>query len=75
MEKIKTIILKCFLEECKYAAKEKKISKFITDNIEISSNEENSDEDGNFLSLVLESSIPKYKKNTKCLFFRLELEI
>ena len=37
-----------FLEECKYAVKKKKKSKFITDNIEISSDdsdEENSNEE------------------------------
>ena len=37
-----------FLEECKYVVKNKKTSKFITDNIEISSDDsdrENSDEE------------------------------
>ena len=37
-----------FLEECKYVVKEKRKSKFITDNIEISSDdsdEENSNEE------------------------------
>ena len=37
-----------FLEECKYVVKEKKNSKFIIDNIEVSpddSDEENSDEE------------------------------
>ena len=36
-----------FIEECKYVLKEKNISKYITDNIEISSDsyEENSDEE------------------------------
>ena len=36
-----------FLEECKYVIKEKKIHKYITDDIEISSDsdEENSDEE------------------------------
>ena len=36
-----------FLEECKYVVKEKKMPQYITENIEISSddsNEENSDE-------------------------------
>ena len=35
--------LQVFLEECKYVRKEKKVSKYIIENIEISSNEENSD--------------------------------
>ena len=36
-----------FLEECKYVVQEKKVSKYIIDGIEISSNadEENSDEE------------------------------
>ena len=39
--------LQVFLEECKYIAKEKKMTKYITDAIEISSDseEENSDEE------------------------------
>ena len=46
-------MLKCFLDECKHVAKEKKMSKFIMDNLEISSDDsdkedsegENSDEE------------------------------
>ena len=34
-----------FLEECKYAAKEKKISKYILDDIEISSDSDREDSD------------------------------
>ena len=34
-----------FLEECKYVFKEKKISKYITDEIEISSDEKNCNEE------------------------------
>ena len=40
--------LQVFLEECKYVVKEKKMPQYITENIEISSddsNEENSDEE------------------------------
>ena len=47
---LKSIILKCFKEECKYVVKEKKMPKYITDDAEISPdsdeenfNEENSD--------------------------------
>ena len=39
----KNYYLQVFLEECKYVLKEKNISKYIIENIEISSNEENSD--------------------------------
>ena len=43
VEVVKVVTLKCFLikEECKYIAKEKKKPKYITDDLEISSNEEN----------------------------------
>ena len=34
-----------FLEECKYIAKEKKMLKYIVDNLEIASSDENSDEE------------------------------
>ena len=34
-----------FLEECKHVAKEKKMHKYITDKIEISSDEENSNKE------------------------------
>ena len=45
--KHKNIILKFFLEECKYFIKEKKIYNYITDNAEIcsDSDEDNSDEE------------------------------
>lgn len=39
----KNYYLHVFLEECKYVLKEKKVPKYIIENIEISSNEENSD--------------------------------
>ena len=57
LERVKIITFQCFLEECKYAVKEKKIPKHIIDDIEISSDpdrenfdeetsdEENSDEE------------------------------
>ena len=47
-KKDKSYYPEVFLEECKYVVKEKKKSKFITDNIEVSpddSYEENSDEE------------------------------
>ena len=34
-----------FLEECKYIVKDKKMPKYITDGLEISSDEKNSDEE------------------------------
>ena len=39
----KNYYLQVFFEECKYVLEEKKVSKYIIENIEISSNEENSD--------------------------------
>ena len=52
LEQVEIIIHKYFLEECNYVVKEKKIPKYIIDNIEISSDsdkensaEDNSDED------------------------------
>ena len=47
-----------FLEECKYVVKEKML-KYITDNIEIASDEENSDK-----KILMKKIIAK----TKCLF-------
>ena len=46
LEQVKIIILKCFLEECKYFVQEKESPKYI-DNIEISSDSDrgNSDEE------------------------------
>ena len=56
IEQIKTIILKCFLEECKYVVKEKKMPQYITDNIEICSNgsdEENSDKESSMKKIII----------------------
>ena len=60
------------LDECKYVVKERKMSKFITDDIEISSddsNRENSDEENS----NEENSIYNFfsRKYNKFLFFRL----
>ena len=46
LEQVEIIIHKCFLEECNYVVREKKIPKYIIDNIEMfsDSDKENSDE-------------------------------
>ena len=52
LEQVEVINIKCFLEECKYVVKWKKIFKYIIDDIEIypdsnseNPNEENSDKE------------------------------
>ena len=47
LEQVKIIILKCFLGEYQYAVQEKKIPRYIIDDIKISSDSdrENSDEE------------------------------
>ena len=54
-----------FLEECKYVVKEKKMSKVIIDNIEISSdsNEENSDEENLKNTHIVKLIFKVYRKN------------
>ena len=66
--------LQVFLEECKYVLKEKKVSKYIIENIEISSNEENSDGKNSNDENSDDSYKSTLKKLAPCkLFFYLEL--
>ena len=62
--KDKNFYLKIFSEQCKYVVKEKKISKFITDNIEIfsdDSDKEDSDEENSDEKVKYRRSLLKYK--------------